>query len=91
MSGIPCCHAVSVIRESGLEVDDFILDYYLTSKWQGLYLNGLNHVNGPRFWTKSGEERIEAHPYKRPPRKPKGKARIKRVHESPKKNQSKVD
>ena len=40
LSGIPCRHAVSVIRENSLEVDDFISDYYLTSKWRGLYMMG---------------------------------------------------
>ncbi|KAH0902434.1 hypothetical protein HID58_041937, partial [Brassica napus] len=84
LSGIPCRHVVSVIRENGLEVEDFISDYYLTSKWQGLYMNGLS----PK---KSGADRIEAPPYKRPPGRPKGKARIKGMNESPKKNATKVD
>jgi len=91
LSGIPCRHAVSVIRENGFEVEDYISDYYLTSKWRGLYMDGLGPVNGPRFWKLSGEDRIEAPPYKRPPGRPKGKARIKGVRESPKKNQTKVD
>ena len=30
LSGIPCRHAVSAIRENGMEVDDYISDYYLT-------------------------------------------------------------
>ena len=49
-------------------------------------MDGLGPVNGPRFWKLSGEDRIEAPPYKRPPGRPKGKARIKGVRESPKKN-----
>ncbi|XP_048624121.1 uncharacterized protein LOC106383428 [Brassica napus] len=63
---------------------------YLLS-WRCLYMDGLGPVNGPRFWKLSGEDRIEAPPYKRPPGRPKGKARIKGVRESPKKNQTKVD
>ncbi|KAH0852149.1 hypothetical protein HID58_090248 [Brassica napus] len=43
------------------------------------------------FWKLSGADRIEAPPYKRPPGRAKGKARIKGVRESPKKNQTKVD
>ena len=30
LSGIPCRHAVSAMRENGMEVDDYISDYYLT-------------------------------------------------------------
>ncbi|XP_013694127.2 uncharacterized protein LOC106398073 [Brassica napus] len=82
LSGIPCRHAVFVIRENGFEVEDYISDYYLTSKWRGLYMDGLGPVNGPRFWKLSGEDRIEAPPYKRPPGRPKGKARIKGSDES---------
>ncbi|KAL0787313.1 hypothetical protein Bca101_003559 [Brassica carinata] len=91
LSGIPCRYAVSVIRENGFEVEDYISDYYLISKWRGLYMDELGPVNGPRFWKLSGEDRIEAPPYKRPPGRPKGKAGIKGVRESPKKNQTKVD
>ena len=54
-------------------------------------MDGLGPVIGPRFWKLSGEDHIEATPYKRPPGRPKGKARIKGVRESPKKNQTKVD
>ncbi|KAF2582351.1 hypothetical protein F2Q68_00004138 [Brassica cretica] len=54
-------------------------------------MDGLGPVNGPRFWKLSGEDRIEAPPYKRPLGRPKGKARIKGVCESPMKNQTKVD
>lgn len=53
-------------------------------------MDGLGPVNGPRFWKLSGADRIEAPPYKRPPGRPKEKARIKGVRESPKKNQTKV-
>ncbi|KAG5402095.1 hypothetical protein IGI04_016702 [Brassica rapa subsp. trilocularis] len=53
-------------------------------------LRGLRPVNGPKFWKLSGAERIEASPYKRPPGRPKGKARIKGILESPKKNPTKV-
>ncbi|KAF3539330.1 hypothetical protein F2Q69_00020909 [Brassica cretica] len=68
-----------------MEVEDFIADYYLTSKWQDMYRHGLQPVNGPKFWTFSDGDIIEAPPYKRPPGRPKGKARIKGVMESPKK------
>ncbi|XP_013617243.1 PREDICTED: uncharacterized protein LOC106323709 [Brassica oleracea var. oleracea] len=51
LTGIPCCHAVCAIRENGMEVEDFIADYYLTSKWQDVYMHGLRHINGPKFWT----------------------------------------
>ncbi|KAF3507173.1 hypothetical protein F2Q69_00008872 [Brassica cretica] len=66
-------------------------DEYQESKWRGLYMDGLGAVNGPRFWKLSGADRIEAPPYKRPPGRAKGKARIKGVRESPKKNHTKVD
>lgn len=90
LTGIPCQHAVCAIREHGLEVEDFISDYYLTSKWQNLYCHGLRPVNGIKFWKVYGGNLIEAPPYKRPPGRPPGKARIKGVHESPTKGKTKV-
>ncbi|KAG5413935.1 hypothetical protein IGI04_001502, partial [Brassica rapa subsp. trilocularis] len=49
------------------------------------FARGLKPVNGPKFWEETGGGRILAPPYKRPPGRPKGKARIKGVHESPSK------
>ncbi|KAG5397199.1 hypothetical protein IGI04_019013, partial [Brassica rapa subsp. trilocularis] len=56
--------------------------------WEKVEFNkkkGLKPVNGPKFWEETGGGRILAPPYKRPPGRPKGKARIKGVHESPSK------
>lgn len=85
LTGIPCRHAVCVIRENNLEVEDFISAYYLTEKWKETYRKGLSPVNGPKFWMHSGGGRIFAPAYKRPPGRPKGRARIKGLHESPSK------
>ncbi|XP_013594887.1 PREDICTED: uncharacterized protein LOC106303068 [Brassica oleracea var. oleracea] len=85
LTGIPCRHAVCAIRENTGLVEDYISDYYLTDKWKETYRRGLKPVNGPKFWEETGGGRIFAPPYKRPPGRPKGKARIKGVHESPSK------
>ncbi|XP_010463294.1 PREDICTED: uncharacterized protein LOC104743965 [Camelina sativa] len=86
LTGIPCRHAVCAIRENCQEVEDYISDYYLTEKWRDNYRRGLSPVNGTKFWEEVGGRRIYGPPYKRPPGRPKGKARIKGVHESPTKN-----
>ncbi|XP_013746250.1 uncharacterized protein LOC106448987 [Brassica napus] len=56
-----------------------------TCKWKETYHKGLKPLIGPKFWEETGGKRIFASPYKRPPGRPKGKARIKGVHESPSK------
>ncbi|XP_010424109.1 PREDICTED: uncharacterized protein LOC104709150 [Camelina sativa] len=93
LTGIPCRHAVCAIRELNLEVEDYISNYYLSEKWKGTYRRGLRPVNGVKFWEDSGKPRIVAPPYKRPAGRPKGKARIKGLNESPrkKKSETKVD
>jgi len=68
-----------------MEVEDFIADHYLTSKWQDVYRHGLRPLNRPKFWTFFDGDLIEAPSYKRSPGRPKGKARIKEVMESPNK------
>ncbi|XP_020887942.1 uncharacterized protein LOC110230205 [Arabidopsis lyrata subsp. lyrata] len=88
LTGIPCRHAVCAIREMNFEVEDYISDYYLTAKWQETYRRGLKPVNGSKFWPDSGRPRIAAPPFKRPAGRPKGKARIKSLNESPRKKKS---
>ncbi|XP_009140734.3 uncharacterized protein LOC103864720 [Brassica rapa] len=85
LTGIPCRHAVCAIRENTGLVEDYISDYYTTEKWRETYRRDLKPVNGPKFWAECGGGRIVGPPYKRPPGRPKGKARIKGVHESPSK------
>ncbi|XP_019092303.1 PREDICTED: uncharacterized protein LOC104748590 [Camelina sativa] len=89
LTGIPCRHAVCAIRENCQEVEDYISDYYLTEKWKDTYRRGLAPVNGTKFWEERGGRKIYGPPYKRPPGRPKGKARIKGLHESPTKNKKK--
>ncbi|XP_048615862.1 uncharacterized protein LOC125588518 [Brassica napus] len=52
LTGIPCRHAVSAIRENTGLVEDYISDFYLTDKWKETYRKGLKPVNGPKFWKK---------------------------------------
>ena len=90
LTGIPCHHVVCAIRENCQHVDDYISDYYLASKNRDTYRRWLEPVNESKFWDETGESRIYGPPYKRPPGRPPGKARIKGTHESPTKNKNKV-
>lgn len=65
--------------------DDYVSDWYLTSKWRATHENSISPVTGMRFWRKTDETRIQ------PPTRPESKGRrkkqkmIKGKNESPKK------
>ncbi|CDY69327.1 BnaUnng03210D [Brassica napus] len=85
MTGIPCRHALRVIMHMKWKSDDYVSDWYLTSKWRATYENSISPVTGMRFWRKPDETRIQ------PPTRPESKGRkkkqkrIKGKNESPKK------
>ncbi|XP_048608087.1 uncharacterized protein LOC125584152 [Brassica napus] len=85
MTGIPCRHALRVIMHMKWKSDDYVSDWYLTSKWRATYENSISPVTGMRFWRKTDETRIQ------PPTRPESKGRkkkqkrIKGKNESPKK------
>ncbi|KAL0719454.1 hypothetical protein Bca4012_068778 [Brassica carinata] len=86
LTGIPCRHALKVVLLKKLNVEDYISDWYLTSKWVAQYSDTISAMNGLKFWKKSGESTLTA-----PPREPsKGRnknpeKRKKGINEEPKK------
>ncbi|XP_018443229.1 uncharacterized protein LOC108815067 [Raphanus sativus] len=85
MTGIPCRHALRVIMQMKWNAEDYVSDWYLTTKWRNIYNDSISPVTGMRFWNKSDESRLQ------PPTRPETKGRkkkqkrIKGKNESPKK------
>ena len=82
MTGIPCRHALRVIMHMKWKSDDYVSDWYLTSKWRATYENSISPVTGMRFWRKTDETRIQ------PPTRPESKGRKKRQKRIKGKNES---
>ncbi|XP_033148218.1 uncharacterized protein LOC103837053 [Brassica rapa] len=90
ITGIPCEHAYGAMIDVGLDVEDYISEFYSTSLWQLTYSQSINTVRGPRFWMKKGKYRLVVEPpeHAQPGRKKNKKKkfpRFKGKHESPKK------
>ena len=63
-------HALRVIMHMKWKSDDYVSDWYLTSKWRATYENSISPVTGMRFWRKTDETRIQ------PPTRPESKVKV---------------
>ena len=86
--GIPCCHALKVIKDKKLNSEDFVAECSLTTLWKKKYNNSITPVEGMKFLKDAPGSHIE------PPPRPKEKGRKKNpqkrkksVHESPTKGE----
>jgi len=55
-SGIPCSHAIAVIREDRLNPCNFVHDYYLSEYLKITYSHTLRPMNGDDMWEKGMEK-----------------------------------
>ncbi|XP_013633062.1 PREDICTED: uncharacterized protein LOC106338690 [Brassica oleracea var. oleracea] len=84
LTGIPCRHALKVIKDKKLNSEDFVAECYLTTLWKKQYSDSITPVEGMKFWKDAPGSHIE------PPPRPKEKGRKKNpqkrkksIHESP--------
>ncbi|XP_024014814.1 uncharacterized protein LOC112088710 [Eutrema salsugineum] len=85
MTGIPCRHVLRVLLYRKLDPQDYVSNWYLTSKWRNQYSNPIRSVNGIDLWRKSGETKIQPPPREESHGPNKKQKRIKGKNESPKK------
>jgi len=50
LSGIPCHHALAVMREKNMEPTQFIYKCYSTTMLMQTYAYSLKPINGPNLW-----------------------------------------
>ncbi|XP_022843156.1 uncharacterized protein LOC111366682 [Olea europaea var. sylvestris] len=50
LTGIPCSHAIAVIRETRNEIEDFVDNYYTADTYLRCYDHIMNPINGRRLW-----------------------------------------
>lgn len=50
LTGIPCTHAVAVIRECRNDPEDYVANWYTVDTYLRCYDNILNPINGIRLW-----------------------------------------
>jgi len=53
LSGIPCAHALAVMRLERLKVEGFVYDFYSTDNCKKeAFTYGINPINGRNMWVK---------------------------------------
>uniref|UniRef100_A0A1J3H9G1 SWIM-type domain-containing protein n=1 Tax=Noccaea caerulescens TaxID=107243 RepID=A0A1J3H9G1_NOCCA len=82
MNGIPCMHAMCVITTTRLDLNDYVSDYYLTSRWRELYVRGMKPVQGMKLWRRLGRLPVLPPPSRANKGRPHDRARRKGPHES---------
>ncbi|XP_023638931.1 uncharacterized protein LOC111830653 [Capsella rubella] len=82
LNGIPCMHAMCVITTTKLDLNDYVSDYYLSSRWRLLYKEGMKPVQGMKMWKRLGRLHVLPPPARFNRGRPHGHARRKAPHES---------
>ncbi|KAF8105993.1 hypothetical protein N665_0149s0023 [Sinapis alba] len=62
MSGMPCHHALKIISEKKRKPEDYMGNFYLTSKWRMQYQTPIKAVRRVNFWEKTNESEIVPRP-----------------------------
>lgn len=52
LTGLPCCHAISCMKDQQLEVDDFVPDYHKNECYKACYTPMVYIVNEESLWIK---------------------------------------
>ncbi|CAE6224026.1 unnamed protein product [Arabidopsis arenosa] len=94
LTGIPCEHAYGAMIDAGLDVEDYVSDFYSTEMWRDNYETATSPMRGPKYWMNDSYRLVTAPPEPElPGRKKTTKKssfqRIKGKHESPKKKKKK--
>ena len=63
LTGIPCQHALAVMREEGLKVEDYVDDFYSLAKYKKAYAETINPINGQNMWVKTIGDQIHEPPF----------------------------
>ncbi|XP_013617274.1 PREDICTED: uncharacterized protein LOC106323742 [Brassica oleracea var. oleracea] len=82
LKGLPCMHAMCVITNTRLDLNDYVSDFYLTSKWRQLYAEGMKPVKGMQSWPRLGRLPILPPPSRFNCGRPNDHSRKKAHHES---------
>jgi len=64
LTGIPCRHALAVMREERLKVEDYVDDFYSLEKYKKAYAETINPINGQNMWVKTSGDQIHAPSFK---------------------------
>jgi len=65
MIGIPCVHAASVIIGKKQKVEDYVVDWYTTQRWQQTYKDGIAPVQGKILWPRVNRFGVLPPPWRR--------------------------
>jgi hypothetical protein len=80
LTGLPCCHAISCMRNQDMNVYDFMPDIYRKEKFAACYASVIYPANGQSLWERTEYNDLQPPPIRRQPGRPK-KKRTKEAHE----------
>lgn len=62
LTRLPCCHAISCMKDHHLQVDDFMPEYYKKEFYEACYAPVICPVNGESLWTKTNDVDLQPPP-----------------------------
>ncbi|RHN65625.1 putative transcription factor interactor and regulator CCHC(Zn) family [Medicago truncatula] len=71
--GLPCCHAISCMRNQDLNVYDFVPDIYKKERYAACYAPIIYPANGQALWRRTEYNDLQPPPIRRQPGRPKKK------------------
>ncbi|CAK8578415.1 unnamed protein product [Lathyrus sativus] len=73
LTGLPCCHAMSCMKDQHLEIDDFVPKCYKKEQYVACYAPVIYPLNEEALWEKTSVVDLQPPPIKRQPGRPKKK------------------
>ncbi|CAK8532920.1 unnamed protein product [Lathyrus sativus] len=73
LTGLPCCHVMSCMKDQHLEIGDFVPDCYQKEQYAACYEHVIYPLNGEVLWAKTSVIDLQPPPIKKQPERPKKK------------------
>ncbi|CAK8567811.1 unnamed protein product [Lathyrus sativus] len=73
LTGLPCCHAMSCMKDQHLEIDGFVPVCYKKEQYTACYAHVIYPLNREALWAKTSVVDLQPPPIKRQSGRPKKK------------------
>ncbi|CAK8530166.1 unnamed protein product [Lathyrus sativus] len=73
LTGLPCCHTMSCVKDQHLKIDYFVPDCYKKEHYAACYAHVIYPLNREALWANTSVVDLQPPPIKRKPVRPKKK------------------